>query len=163
MNTQMQGFLRCVIEDMSSGHQPNSKFPIASLTTCANMCGFCPFSSFLFPSFPHHFLNGHGCHSHSPFYSFILLTSLLPHFFPIVLFIRAQHHFFPHRLNGCIRVFTGHYFLVYDLICVTGHPIPSSFTPPLSLKERMRLEREAATRLLEEETEVRLSTPAALG
>lgn len=34
--------------------------------------------------------------------------------------------------------------------------------PPFSLKERMRLEREAATRLLEEETEVRLYAPAAL-
>lgn len=56
------------------------------------------------------------------------------------------------------------YFLVYDLVR-DWSPLPSSFTlpPHFSMKERMRLEREAATRLLEEETEVRLCAPAALG
>lgn len=57
--------------------------------------------------------------------------------------------------------------LVYNLMrvsLVTGYPLPVSLSPPpFPLKERMRLEREAATRLLEEETEVRLSCPCCFG
>lgn len=46
--------------------------------------------------------------------------------------------------------------------CVVGYLPPLYSTPPLPLmmKERMRLEREEATRLLEEETEVRHTSSA---
>lgn len=56
----------------------------------------------------------------------------------------------------CVSIFV---WAKHAIVCVIGDPkpppLPHALTLPLLVKERMRLEREEATRLLEEETEVR--------
>lgn len=55
--------------------------------------------------------------------------------------------------------FTCIHFIPYFSLSVWLGVLPSFLPSPVSVKERMRLEREEATRLLEEETEVRPIPP----
>lgn len=82
------------------------------------------FLPLLSPLFPHPFLNGLGCHSHSPFHSFILLIST---FFPhCIIHPRPTSFLSPSFEWTCACV---HWpFTFWSMIsCVIGHPSP----PPL--------------------------------
>ncbi len=95
-----------------------------------------------------------------PLISFIKYV-LLSSWSLVLLFIHNSASSKPHShlCNGCHRNVCMCVHICVDKMCVCVwlgklHPPPPACLPS-SVKERMRLEREEATRLLEEETEVR--------
>lgn len=79
----------------------------------------------------------------------------------VFLLIHSSPNPHSHYCDGfhcvCVSIFV---WAKHAIVCVIGDPKPPppplALTLPVLVKERMRLEREEATRLLEEATEVRL-------
>lgn len=100
------------------------------------MCGFCPFSSSLFPSFPPTLPEWTWVSfSLSPFHSFVLLTSLLPHLPPLhYLFVPNVISFPIVWMDVCVcpLAMCPLLFGLRPHLCDWSPPTPPPLPPPLN-------------------------------